>query len=82
MVELRLIGQLQVDLRGGLEKGIATVVRNIGYAAGNFFELLVTDEFRIHKSVVFVHTIGFLELMSWFGLVLRWTSSHLAMNKI
>jgi hypothetical protein len=44
--------------------------------------LLVTDEFRIHKSVVFVHTIGFLELMSWFGLVLRWTSSHLAMNKI
>jgi hypothetical protein len=82
-MELRLIGDLQVDLRGGLEKCVAAVVRNIGYAAGNLFELLVADEFGIHKSVIFVHTIWFFGLDEfWFGLVLRWTSSHLAMNKI
>jgi hypothetical protein len=36
-MELRLVGLLQVDLRGGLEKSVAAVVRNIGHTAGNFF---------------------------------------------
>jgi hypothetical protein len=61
-----LKGELQVDLGGRLVKGNAAVVFDIGQTAGNLFELLVADDFRVLWGDCFVH------IRSFFGLDWSW----------